>query len=107
MYHAVMFHDIGSGDEADYSQVVAQALSFTNSDRNQDLSIDIVSDSFIEYSETFSAVLDSVFLATQANGQPLDLSDQERARLILNPNTASVIIVDDDSMHFIVSSKCC
>ena len=102
-----MFHVIGSGDEADYSSVVAQAFSFTNSDRNQDLSINIVSDGFTEYNETFSATLDSVFLATQASGQPLLLSDQERDRLIRDPDTASVTILDDDGIYFNDSSKCC
>ena len=97
----------GSGDEADYTPVVAQAFSFTNSDRNRDLSIDIVSDTFTEYNETFSAMLDSVFLATQANGPQLVLSIQESARLILDPDTASVTILDDDGMYFIGSSKCC
>ena len=91
---------------ADYTPVVAQVVSFTNSNRNEVLIIPILSDTFTEYNETFSAMLDSVFLATQANGQPLDLSNQERARLILDPDTASVTILDDDGMYFIGSSKC-
>ena len=105
--HSCVVLIIGSGDEADYSQVVAQMFFFTNTDRNRDLSIDIISDTFTEYNETFSATLDSVFLATQANGQPLLLSDQERDRLIRDPDTASVTILDDDGMYFSGSSKCC
>ena len=66
----------------------------------QDLTIEIVSDSFTELNETFSAELLSVFLATEAGGSAIDLSDQERARLILDPDTADVIILDDDGMQF-------
>ena len=41
-----------------------------------------------------------MFLATEAGGSAIDLSDQERARLILDPDTADVIILDDDGMQF-------
>ena len=69
----------------------------------QDLTILIVTDNFTELDETFSAELLSVFLATEAGGPAIDLSDQERARLILDPDTADVTILDDDGMqlHFI------
>ena len=79
---------------------MAQQVPFTNTDRMQDLTIEIVSDSFTELNETFSAELLSVFLATEAGGSAIDLSDQERARLILDPDTADVIILDDDGMQF-------
>ena len=78
--------------------VVEQSISFTSTNRNQDLTVGIVNDSFTELNETFSAVLTSVFLARVAGGAAIDLSDQERARLIRDPDTANVNILDDDSM---------
>ena len=79
---------------------MTQQLLFTNTDRMQDLTIGIVSDSFTELNETFSTELSSVFLATEAGGQATVLSNQESARLILDPDTADVIILDDDGMQF-------
>ena len=86
----------GSGDEADYTSIVAQQLSFTNIERNHDLTVQIVSDAFTEFNETFSAILSSAFLANAAGGPAITLSDQESARLVLNPDTANVTILDDD-----------
>ena len=62
----------------------------------QDLTVQILSDDFAEFNETFMAVLSSVFLAHIAGGAAIELTDQERARLILNPDTATVNILDDD-----------
>ena len=81
---------------------MAQQLPFTNADRMQDLTIGIVSDSFTELNETFSAELSSVFLATEASGPAIVLSNQESARLILNPDTADVTILDDNGMQIYV-----
>ena len=66
----------------------------------QDLTIPITSDDFTELNETFFAELLSVFLATEAGGQAIDLSPQESARLILDPDAANVTILDDDGMQF-------
>ena len=73
-----------------------QSISFTSVNRIQDLTVGIVNDSFTELSETFSAVLTSVFLARAAGGAAIDLSDQERAHLIRAPDTANVNVLDDD-----------
>ena len=78
---------------------MAQQLPFTNADRMQDLTIGIVSDSFTELNETFSVELSSVFLATEAGGPAIVLSNQESARLVLDPDTADVTILDDDGMQ--------
>ena len=75
---------------------MAEVFSFTNTERNQNLTVQVVSDSFKEFNETFSATLESVFLAHATNGQALVLSDQEAARLVLNPDSASITILDDD-----------
>ena len=76
-------------------------FSFTNTERNRNLNVQTVSDTFTEFDETFSATLESAFLARTGNGQAIVLSDQENARLILNTNSPSVTILDDDGIHFI------
>ena len=73
-----------------------QTISFTSANRMQDLTFQILSDDFTEFNETFIAVLSSVFLADTAGGAAIELTDQERARLIVNPDTATVDILDDD-----------
>ena len=80
-----------------------QSISFTSANRIQDLTVEIVDDSFTELNEAFSAVLTSVFLARAAGGAAIDLSDQERARLIRAPDTADVNILDDDGNPYIHS----
>ena len=80
-----------------------QSISFTSVNRIQDLTVGIVDDSFTELNEAFSAVLTSVFLARAAGGAAIDLSDQERARLIRAPDTADVNILDDDGNPYIHS----
>ena len=86
----------GGGSEADYISVVEQSISFTTANAMQNLPVQIVPDDFTELNESFSAVLTSVFLARTAGGAAIDLSDQERARLIRSPDTANVTILDDD-----------
>ena len=93
--HGIKF--LTGGDEADYTSIVAQQLSFTNIERNRDLTVQIASDVFTEFSESFSALLSSAFLANTAGGPAIDLSDQENARLVLHPDSAVVTILDDDS----------
>jgi hypothetical protein len=75
---------------------VDQTISFTNADRIRDLTVQILSDGFTEFNETFTAILSSVFLAGTAGGAAIELTDQESARLIINPDIATVDILDDD-----------
>jgi hypothetical protein len=75
---------------------VGQTISFTSANTIQDLTVQTVSDDFTEFNETFTAVLSSVFLAGTAGGAAIDLTDQERARLIINADIATVDILDDD-----------
>ena len=44
-------------------------------------------------------MLTSVFLAYTAGGVAIDLSDQERARLIRSPDTVIINIPDDDGIN--------
>ena len=73
-----------------------QTISFTSANRIQDLTVQILSDAFTEFNETFMTVLSSVFLADTADGAAIELTGQERAHLIVNPDTATVRILDDD-----------
>ena len=82
--------------EADYVSVVEQSISFASANNLQGLATQIVNDPFTELNEAFSAVLTSVFFARAAGGAAIDLSDQEKARLIRAPDTANVTILDDD-----------
>ena len=86
----------GSGGEVDYVSVVNQSISFTSVNRIPELTVQITQDDFTEFNETFTAVLTSVFLARTAGGVAIELTDQESARLILSPDTATVNILDDD-----------
>ena len=78
--------------------MIDQSITFSSANRLQDLTIQILSDNFTEIYESFTVVLSSVFLAETAGGAAIELSDQERARLIVNPATATVIILDNDGM---------
>ena len=89
------YHDLGTGDEADYNPIVAHSVSFTNTDRSQNVFVTIIGDSFTEFNETFYATLSSLFIADSAGGQAIPLSAQELSRLILRPNMADITILDD------------
>ena len=84
----------GSGGEADYVPIeVSISFTFTIEIR---VRIEISRDNFTELREFFRALLRSVFLSHTAGGAAIELTDQESARLILNPDTATVNILDDD-----------
>ena len=89
---------IGNGSEADYTSVMEQSITFTTSDRYWNLTVQITPDIFTELNETFTTVLSSVLLTHIAGGVAIELTDQERARLILNPDAATVNILDDDGI---------
>ena len=91
----ILFQFTANGD---YISGVNQSIIFSSTNRNHDLTVQILSDNFTEMYETFTAVLSSVFLADTADGAAIELTGQERARLIVNPDTATVIILDDDGM---------
>ena len=64
--------------------------------RIRDVLIGILQDIFKELKEFFRVWLRSLFISRTAGGAPIELTDQESARLILNPDTATVDILDDD-----------
>ena len=95
---------IGNGSEADYTPVVEQSISFTSANRNQNITVQILPDDFTEFSKSFTAVLTSVFLSCTTGGVVIELTDQERARLVRNSDTATVNIMDDDGISLCISS---
>ena len=78
--------------------MVNRSIFFTNANRNQNLTLQILSDDLTEVYETFMAVLSSVFLAGTAGGAAIEQTNQERDRLIINPKIATVKILDDDGI---------
>ena len=94
-----------SGGETDYVSVVYQSISFTSADRNHDVTVQITSDNFTEFNENFTAVLTSVFLSRTTGGVAIELTDQERPRLVRDPDTATVNILDDDGISLCISSQ--
>ena len=93
----------GNDSETDYTSGVEQSITFTTSDRYWNLTVEIIPDIFTELNETFTAVLMSVFLSRTTGGVVLKLTDQERARLVTNPDTATVNILDDDGISLVLS----
>ena len=65
--------------------------------------VQILPDNFTEFNETFTAVLSSVFLARTVGGVAIELTDQESARLVRDPDTATVNILDDDGISLCIS----
>ena len=66
----------------------------------QTISITIFDDSFTEANETFGASLSNP--SVLVGGTPRSLSDQEAARVIVQPATASVEILDNDGKYLLV-----
>ena len=86
--------------EADYGSTANLSISFPPANRTVSISVTIIQDVFTEINEMFSVVLSSVFLTRSTGGATIDLSDQERGRLILIPNVTTVKILDDDGINY-------
>ena len=80
--------------------MVNRSIFFTNANRIQYLTVQILSDDLIdsEIYETFTVVLSSAFLAGTAGGAAIEQTNQERDRLIINPNIATIKILDVDGI---------
>ena len=71
-------------------------VTFTASSRVKSQVIPIIFSNSTESSEEFSITLDNVILIHTKDKSMPNLSNQERARLILNPRIADVTILDDN-----------
>ena len=83
-------------DGRDFSAIASSQTNFTAGNQVRSLSIPIISTNSTESSEEFTITLDEVILIYTNNGTAVDLSEQERARLILNPRIANITILDDN-----------
>ena len=86
-----------AAEGTDFAAIASSQVLFTAGIRVNSLAIPIISSNSTESSEEFFVTLDEVVLIHTNNGSRVDLSDQERARLILNPRRASITILDDNS----------
>ena len=76
-----------------------QQIMFTSCDRTKDLTLDITNDLFFENNENIVITLINVTLTrTMENGSDvvLNLSEEERGRLIFSKTETTVTILDDD-----------
>ena len=71
-------------------------VTFTGGNRLKNLIIHIIADNSTEESEEFTVTLDRVILTNSVNGNTPNLTDQERARLILDSRAANIIILDNN-----------
>ena len=94
----------------DFAAIPSPEVTFTAGNRIKQLTISIMSSNSTERREAFTVTLDEVTLTHASNKMPLNLSDQEQARLILNPRIASITILDDNGewppIHYYVSEIC-
>ena len=84
-----------------------QQIMFTSCDRTKDLTLDITNDLFFENNENIVITLINVTLTrTMENGSDvvLNLSEEERGRLIFSKTETTVTILDDDGK---LSLVCC
>ena len=60
--------------------------------------IDIVVDNVTETMEWFTLVLGGVLLVNGSSKEVVELQEQEYTRIVLNPDTARVTILEDDDI---------
>ena len=80
----------------DFAALASLEVMFTAVNRVQRLAIPIISTNSTEGSEEFTVNLDEVILIHTNNRTTVNLSEEEGARLILNPRVTDIIILDDN-----------
>ena len=80
----------------DFEPIVSSRVTFTSGSRVNRQIISIISSSSTEAKEYFGVSLDIVLLLNSTNGSSLFLSEQEKARLVLNPRVANITIEDSN-----------
>ena len=80
----------------DFSALTSSQITFSAVNRVQRLAIPIIYTNSTEISEEFTVTLDEVILINTINRTTVNLSEEESARLILNPRIASITILDDN-----------
>ena len=93
----MIFIDINLGTpavEADYGSVIDQRITFTEFTRFEQVTVDIVDNDFTENSEIFGTTLSNIVVLV--DGVERTLAASEASRIIVEPDTASVEILDND-----------
>ena len=72
-------------------------LNFNNGDATLTFQVPIFADNITEFQEQFFLSLNESSLIVSRNSMSLDLSDQERSRIMFGPINGRVNITDDDS----------
>lgn len=102
MMYTRFFHSGSPSSEADFVSV-QQMLQFSVIGEEL-VPVSIVDDSFTEFNETFVASLgDPIVLV---GGTERLLTEQEAARVVIQPPTASVEILDNDGEHSVMPLMC-
>lgn len=83
--------------KADFQSIPQQTISFAQSRRTVTVPITIVNDTFPETNETFGTSLGSPVV--QVGSAEHTLTDDEAARIQIQPETATVEIQDNDGKH--------
>ena len=80
----------------DFGAIASSEVTFIAGNRVNSVIIPIIPNNSTESNEEFTITLDKVILLH--GGIMLNLSEEERARLILKPGITVVKIIDDDGM---------
>ena len=89
-------NDFYTSEGEDFGGIASSEVTFTAGNRINSVTITIIPNNSTESSEEFTITLDKIILLHR--GIMLNLSEEERARLVLNPGIAAVKIIDDDGM---------
>ena len=82
---------------ADFQPISQRTLMFNESSRTQPVSITIINDVFPETNETFGASLRRPVVLVDGVEHPL--TNDEAARIQIQPATATIEIQDNDGKH--------
>ena len=80
----------------DFGAIASSEVTFTVGNRVNSVTIPIIPNNSTESSEEFTITLDKIILLSRSI--ILNLSEEERFRLILKPGIAVIKIIDDDGM---------
>ena len=83
----------------DFVAIASMEVTFTTGNRIKSLATPVISTNSTESSEEFTVTLDEVILIHTNSRTTQNLSEEESARLILNPRVADIIILDDNGKY--------
>ena len=93
--HTVIQHNFAT-EGADFASITSSQVTFSAGNRIKSLTIPITSTNSTEGSEEFTVTLDEVILIHTNDSSTLNISEEGRVHIILNPRVASITILDDN-----------